>query len=295
MTFRDDDGPLMPWQAVPAPGDRPRRERPRFRPPVGIPDATPQVSTWRGAVVSIVLHGLLIALLLVPLAAPQLLPEMMQQGAGGPGPAGGGGGGTGGTGGEKLEERVRYIEVAPPPPAPSTPSILPPLTPPPEEKKPEVKPPAPAVDIDTDVKVPDIAASVSAVRGTGGGTGNDGTAGSGPGSGGGVGSGVGTGRGNNVGPGTGGGPGTVYPPQIRTANMGAYVTFPQKLRPYIATAYFDVDERGNSTLIAVQPELKDRTWRKKIEETLRQYSFRPATRFDGTPVRDTAMVGIDLQ
>ena len=271
--------------AVPQPA-----RRPRYRPPVGIPAGIPETRTWRGALASIVLHGLIIALLLVPLAAPQLLPEMLQQGAGGPGPAGGGGGGPRGSGGEKLEERVRYIEVKPAAPPSTTPSIVPPV--PVEEKKPEVKPPVPIVDIKTDVKLPDLG-SVSVVRGTGGGTGSDGSAGSGPGSGGGVGSGIGTGRGSATGPGTGGGPGTVYPPQVINANFGALMGLPQKLKPYVAVAYFDVDEKGNGTLIAVQPPLRDRGWRRKLEEALGEYKFRAATRWDGTPVRDTTTVTIE--
>lgn len=290
MTSRDDEHSPTPWDhAVPAGAAPQPARRPPYRPPVGIPAAIPETRTWRGALASILLHGLIVALLLVPLAAPQLLPEMLQQGAGGPGPAGGGGGGTRGSGGEKLEERVRYIEVKPAAPS-ATPSIVPPV--PVEEKKPDVKPPLPIVDLKTDVKLPDLA-SVSVVRGTGGGTGNDGTAGSGPGSGGGVGSGVGTGRGSSVGPGTGGGPGTVYPPQVINANFGALMGLPQKLKPYVAVAYFDVDEKGNGTLIAIQPPLRDRGWRRKLEEALGEYKFRAATRWDGTPVRDTTTVTIE--
>lgn len=272
-----------------------RGGRPRYRPPVGIPDALPEVPWWRGSVVSILLHALVIALLLVPLAAPELLPEILNQGAGGPGPAGGGGGGRRGTGGESLEERVRYIDVAPPPPAAAPDPTR--LQPPVEEKKPEVVPPAapppPSVDVKTDVKLPEVSSSVSAVRGQGGGTGNDGTNGSGPGSGGGVGSGVGTGRGSSVGPGTGGGPGTVYPPQPTNLVLPP-PSLAQKYRPYIATAYFDVDEKGNATLIALQPPARDRDYHRKLLATLQDYRFRPAVRSDGTPVRDTVGVGIEV-
>lgn len=266
--------------------------RPRLRPPVGIPEAMPEGPRWRGTVLSVVLHALVIALIITPFAAPDLLPEILNEGAGGPGPAGGGGGGRGGTGGEAQQERVRYIDVAPPsaPPDPTR------LQPPVEEKKPEEqKPPqpvAPMVDVKVDAKLPDMS-TVSVVRGTGGGTGNDGTNGSGPGSGGGVGSGVGTGRGSGVGPGTGGGPGTVYPPSPVNLVMPP-TGLGQKHRPYIATAFFDVDERGTATLIDVQPAARDRDWHRKLVSVLRDYRFRPATRWDGTPVRDTFPVHIEV-
>src|SRR6185436_12567939 len=52
--------------------------------------------------------------------------------AGGPGPAGGGGGGNRGTGG--VRERVKFIQVAPPP----TPAVV---TPPPVVQPPVIQPP----------------------------------------------------------------------------------------------------------------------------------------------------------
>jgi hypothetical protein len=264
-----------------------RGGRPRYRPPIGIPSAVAE-PTWKGTAASVALHALIIALILAPLAAPAVFPEILNQGAGGPGPAGGGGGGRRGTGGESIEERVNYVRPAAPA-APDPTRLQPPV----EEKKPDPvtppTPPAPAVDIKTDVKVPDIAATVSAVRGTGGGTGSDGTNGSGPGSGGGVGSGVGTGRGTGEGPGTGGGPGTIYKPSpvnVVVPPMG----LAQRFCPYAPKAYFDVDEKGGTTLVALQPPSRDRDFQKKMLAALRDYRFRPATRLDGTPVRDTAEV-----
>ena len=291
MSFDDAYAPTPAGTPDGTPAPAGRGGRPRYRPPIGIPDAVPEAPRWRGTLASVALHALIIALILAPLAAPAILPDMMNQGAGGPGPAGGGGGGRRGTGGDRVEERVNYVR--PVPAAAPDPTQF---QPPPVEKKPEVVPPTPqppAVDIKTDVKIPDVASTVSAVHGTGGGTGNDGSNGSGPGSGGGVGSGVGTGRGTGVGPGTGGGPGTIYPPQptnlvIPPPGLG------QKYRPYVATAYFDVDEKGNATLIALQPPARDRDYNRKLMATLVDYRFRPAVRWDGTPVRDTATVGIEV-
>lgn len=293
MSFDDDFATAPGSFGLPdQPGYGPRPGRPRYRPPIGIPEAIQEGPKWRGTLASIALHALIIALLIAPLAAPALMPEMMNEGAGGPGPAGGGGGGRRGTGGENVQERVRYVQ--PPAAAPAAPPDPTRLQPPVEEKKPEVKPPTPAapmVDIKTDVSVPDVA--VSMVRGQGGGTGSDGTNGSGPGSGGGVGSGVGTGRGTGVGPGTGGGPGTIYPPQPTNLVMPP-PGLAQKHRPYVATAFFDVDERGNATLIALQPPARDRDYNRKLLATLQDYRFRPAVRWDGTPIRDTATVSIEM-
>jgi protein TonB len=295
MSFDDEFGIVPGAAGIPGlPGEAAaqRGGRPRYRPPIGIPAALPEPAGWRGTVLSVVLHVLIIALLLAPLAAPALMPEVLNEGAGGPGPAGGGGGGRRGTGGQDVQERVRYVS---PPSAPAAQPDPTRLQPPVEEKKPEptpATPAAPIVDIKTDVKLPDVS-SVSAVRGQGGGTGSDGSNGSGPGSGGGVGSGVGTGRGSGTGPGTGGGPGTVYPPTPANVVLPP-MNLAQKHRPYTASAFFDVDERGNATLIAVQPPTGDRDYNRKLYAALRDYRFRPAVRWDGTPVRDTAVVEFTL-
>jgi protein TonB len=291
MTYDDAFAmPPRPEGGLPDAAARATGGRPRYRPPIGIPNALPETPTWRGVLAAVLLHALVIALIVIPFAAPELLPDMLNQGAGGPGPAGGGGGGRGGTGGEQIEERVNYIRPTPPPAAAPDPTRL---TPPVEEKKPEEVPPATpppvSVDVKTDVTLPDVSTSVSAVRGTGGGTGNDGSNGSGPGTGGGVGSGVGTGRGSSVGPGTGGGPGGIYPPVPQNVVLPP-MGLAQKYCPYEPKAFFDVDERGGATLIAVQPPARDRGYQKQMLAILKDYRFRPATRTDGTPVRDTAMV-----
>ncbi len=230
---------------------------------------------------SVLLHLLILMLVAGPWVVREAL-VLEQQGAGGPGPAGGGGGGRRGTGG-LIQERVRFVQVLAPV-APiakvETPVVKPPVIPPPPQPVPQPVPPA------AQQAAPVVDASM--VTGVGGGSGKDGTSGSGPGSGGGVGSGVGTGRGSGTGPGTGGGTGKIYPP-TPTNLVILPIPVPSKVRPYKLVAFFDVDERGNTTLISFNPS-KDNGYNKKIREMLLEFRFRPAVRADGTPVRDTTSI-----
>ena len=234
----------------------------------------------RGVVTSVIVHALLLFLVVGPVWMHDTL-FAVREGAGGPGPAGGGGGGTRGTGG-LLRERVRFVQVAPAP-APVANLVAPVVKPP--EVKPQPKPePTPTPP----VAQPGETKDASQVTGVGGGTGNDGTAGSGPGTGGGVGSGNGTGRGSGIGPGTGGGNGKIYPP-TPTNLVILPIPVPAKVRPYTLIAYFDVDERGNTTLLSFTPS-KDASYNRKVREMLLEFRFRPAVRADGTPVRDTTWI-----
>ena len=256
---------------------------------------------WRGPLLSILLHALVILLLALPvfMSTPEFLEE--QEGGGGAGPAGGGGGGSGGTGGtpRRLEESIRYIEVAPEPDPvlpPLEPVVVPPVTPPvvpPPE--PVVPPPQPVVEapppVAPEIKVEPVPAAVtpaSLVNGTGGGSGNDGSLGAGPGSGGGIGSGIGTGRGSGVGPGTGGGAGTIHTPSVIQVFMPPF-PIPDRIRPYKVVAQFDVDEKGKVLKVAFN-ESKDRDYNKKMRAMLGEVRFRPATTFEGVPIRATAVI-----
>jgi hypothetical protein len=253
--------------------------RPSLRPPIGIPvPPGAEERGWRSYLLSFVLHTTLILLMILPpLLGSGMLDEQLQ-GAGGPGPAGGGGGGTRGTGGtdRPLEERLRYIQVAPTP-APAAPAV-PETVPPPEEKKEETPPP-----VDLKIDAPDTKLDFSVAPGTGGGTGADGTAGTGPGSGGGVGLGVGTGRGSSTGPGTGGGPGTIYPPTPTDVFIPP-MPVPQRIKGTTVIALFDVDETGNVVKFDFT-ETRDGGYNRRLREVFRNTRFRPATRWDGTPVR----------
>lgn len=258
---------------------KPRRP---LRPLHGIPDPDKR-GPW-GVILSSLLHALIIlALVLPPLIARQLTaPD--EEGAGGAGPSGGGGGGTRGSGGAVRPERVRFLHFASPPasappPAAATPQAI--VVPPPPEPKPEAPVAAPAAQ-------QPAAAPSMATPGTGGGSGNDGSGGNGPGSGGGVGSGVGTGRGSGTGPGTGGGGNEIFPPTV--TNLAILpIPVPNRVRPYKLVAQFEVDERGNARLLAFNPT-RDSGYNRKIREMLSEVRFRPATRADGTAVKDTAYI-----
>lgn len=276
-----------PWEASATPS-----ERPRYRPPVGIPVRDER--GWRGVVASILFHLLIVFLLTAPWTVPATL-EFIEQGAGGPGPAGGGGGGTGGTGGIRANEGLRFVQIAPPPPAAVvTPPVVPPPVPPPEVKKPEEpavvpapvpqpplpQPPAPTAATPTEATAP--------IAGTGGGTGTDGTAGSGPGSGGGVGSGVGTGRGSGVGPGTGGGNTAVHSPTPKELFIPPQPV-PNSVRGSEVIAQFDVDERGRVLKCEFTPT-RDRGYNRKLRDMLCSMQFRAAVTPDGRPVRAVAQI-----
>jgi protein TonB len=262
-----------------------RQVRP-YRPPIGIPAA--RENGRLGVAISIALHAILAALLLVPFATHVVQPIL--QGAGGPGPAGGGGGGQGGTGGAKRQahEGLRFIQVAPePPPAapkavtPAPPVVMPPrpVEPPPVEEPP--KPEAPETKVD-------VASASAPTAGTGGGTGSDGTNGTGSGSGGGIGTGVGTGRGSGIGPGTGGGTQANYPP-VPVEMYLQPMPIPDRLRGFRVIAEFDVDETGRVVSFTFT-ETRDAGYNRRLREVVRSIRFRPGSRPDGTPIRMKAQV-----
>ncbi len=270
--------PVLP----PVSFEKPKRP---LRPLHGIPD--PAGRSQSGWILSSLFHGLiLLSLLLPPLVARQLA-EPDQQGAGGADRAGGGGGGTRGSGGQVNPERVRFLHFAAPasaPPPPPAATVQPTLTPPPPP--PEPKPEAPVTPAPLAAQA--AAAPAVTAAGTGGGTGNDGSVGNGPGSGGGVGSGVGTGRGSGVGAGTGGGRDEIFPPRVINFTI-LPLPVPSRVRPYKLIAQFEVDERGNARLLAFNPS-RDSGYNRKIREMLSDIRFRPATRADGTAVKDTAYI-----
>lgn len=268
----------------------PRRPLPALALPKGREDRR------AGALLSILLHALIIGLLVAPIAAGRELVERAQ-GAGGPGPAGGGGGGRGGTGGQTTE-RLQYIVVAPPPaaaPVP-TPAVQPVVEPP----KPVVTPPVPVVTppaiqaptVDEKASPATKPLDVAATLGVGGGSGRDGTNGNGPGSGGGVGSGIGTGRGSGVGPGTGGGTQTNYPPSPIELFMPP-MPVPSSVQGSHVIAEFDVDETGRVLSVEFTPT-RDRGYNKRLDEVFRSFKFRPGTRPDGTPIRMKYQLVVDL-
>lgn len=275
--------------SLPDTADVPPSERPRYRPPIGVPVGNQR--RVRSLLISIGIHLLIIILLIVPFTSPELIREVL--GAGGLGPAGGGGGGNRGTGGIAKYERLQFVRIAPaptPPPALVKPPTLKPIVPPPPPTKPVVNPPPqpaaptpPSTAAATDAK--------SLVTGTGGGAGTDGSAGAGPGSGGGVGSGVGTGKGTSVGPGTGGGPGTVYPP-APTELFLPPLPVPNKAKGTVVVV-FDVDSTGKVMDLQFTPT-RDGAYNRKLREALVAIRFRPAVNAQGVPVRGKAEITYSL-
>lgn len=270
----DSDLPVIPYT------------RPPYRPPIGIP--LHDEGRRMGVAASIAVHALALLLIIMPFFADEIV-SAVTTGAGGPGPAGGGGGGNRGSGGSReaitKEERLRYVRVDPTPIV--TPSVLPPVPEPPKEEK----PPEPTIDIKTEL--PKEKMDLALATGVGGGTGNDGSAGAGPGSGGGVGSGVGTGRGTGTGPGTGGGEGTIYPPQPIQVLLPPFPA-PEKIKPYYLTVTFEIDVRGNVIGTPRFNPSKDAGYNRQVLATLRNFRFRPATKWDGTPVRASVTLGWEI-
>ena len=263
-------------------------QRPPLRPPIGIPPRDKPGRQWTA--LSLLFHVLVIFLVVAPpVFMATKLDYLPKTGAGGAGPAGGGGCGIGGTGGlRQVRERMRFLLL--PKPQAATPPVEPPQVKP--ETPPKVEPPKPpptpeppavqAAPVASDTK------DVNAVSGSNGGSGKDGTNGSGPGSGGGVGSGIGPGRGSGIGPGTGGGGDAIYPPAVISLPI-LPLPVPGKVRPYKMIAYFEVDTLGNARLLAFNPS-NDGGYNKRIREMLSEIRFRPATRPNGRPVVDTAVV-----
>lgn len=284
-TFTGDDG---------GDGSVPIAEtRPRYRPPVGIPEVAGH--RREATLASLLLHiALIVLVLLPPIWISKQIDATQQRGPRGDGRAGGGGGGNKGTGGA---ERIRFFSV----PEPGAPQMVvpeeipPPVPPPPKEEKPPEPPPPPPAPVEEVKSVSDSASKgsvnpQSVEPGVGGGAGNDGSAGNGIGKGGGTGSGIGTGAGSGVGSGTGAGDGDseIYPPTVIALPI-LPLPVPKKVRPYKMVAYFEVDTLGKATLLDFNPS-NDRGYNKRIREMLSEIRFRPAVMRSGKAVLDTAIV-----
>lgn len=269
-----------------------RSARHRSLPAVGLPVKREDRRGW--GLLSALLHMLLIALLITPLASHEGIVIERPQGAGGLGPAGGGGGGRRGTGG--VQEHIRYVQVAPPAPKPQAAVVPTPVVqprpqpvPPPALKPPEITPEAKP---EITVAAAKAAEPSAPVPGSGGGTGRDGSAGNGPGSGGGVGSGIGPGRGSGIGPGTGGGVQANYPPSP-TELFIPPLPMPDKVRGFHLVAEYDVDSTGKVVDFTFTPT-RDGSYNKRLSDVLRSFKFRPGTRPDGTPIRMKAQIVYDF-
>jgi protein TonB len=247
-----------------------------------------------GLALSVLIHALIIALIVVPLVYSRTIIERMEQGAGGRGPAGGGGGGSRGamTTPPGYVETLRYVRVRAEPLR--TPTSIPPVAPPvlPRVEPPKPQPPTPPVVAPQASTTPAATTVVASTAGTGAGTGDAGAAGAGTGSGGGTGSGLGTGKGNGVGPGTGGGTQANYPPQPIEFFLPP-LPAPRSVQGFRFVAEFDVDSTGR-VLDVKFSETPDGGYNRRIASVLHSMKFRPGTRPDGTALRMKAQLGYEF-
>lgn len=192
----------------------------------------------------------------------------------GPGAVGGGGGGG--------NKSVHFINLPPAPPRPGPVALV---APDPQENAVELVLPKP----DLKVIPPELAeiAPPTTVRrvvrrpqDVGAGTGQG--AGIGSGSGGGVGSGEGTGMGSGVGPGSGGG-GAAYAPEPRSI-LYPFEDPPASVRGKEYTVRFWVNSRGRVTRVAIEPEIEDSDFRKKLLDRMYEWVFYPARTVEGHSV-----------
>jgi len=271
---------------------------PPLRPPVGFPEQR-EGKTWRAAVISLVVHGLLLLLILAPAVAAVIL-HLDRRSAGVAGRTGGGGGRGGG--GRPVQETLRFVQTAPaapPVPSPTPRASVPPVVVPPV-KPPVVTPPpvAPPKPPPASVPPPTSSAIVPPNTGaapldTGGGAGLAAGIGpgTGPGTGGGTGAGTGSGAGNGRGPGTGG-----ERAARRKAAADVVTVYgvdpPRRPRPFHLHAVFAVDARGKATLLSVNAS-DDADYNHAIRQRLQETRFKPATLLDGTPVPDTVAIDVD--
>lgn len=230
------------------------------------------------AIVSALLHVLLIALL-IRLTARTVVPEAHSPIGDAFQLAAGGGGGGGGSSGAAFEH-------APPPPPPEVPVVPPPPVVPPVT--PEVVPPRPepAVTAPPRDSTPSSAAPAAGTGGGGGG-------GTGTGTGTGSGSGVGPGSGSGTGGGSGsGGPGG-SPPRNKQMIIPS-LDAPKALRGRTVDVVFTVDAAGVVTDVEVKPPIPDRGYAKKFEETMRGYRFIPGRDENGKAVAGVVTITVTL-
>lgn len=223
------------------------------------------------AAIAVVLHLLIVVLLVAPWAyfdstvRAGLMSALM------------GGGGGGGRGGEA--QAAAYISVPAPraPPPPVRTPVPTPVTPPPVPQTPVAADAVPAPD--TVVTPPTGVAAPGQGRSDGPGKGS--------GSGGGEGTGSGTGSGGATGPGKGGNGGAGMPPIQRQMIMPPNSGIPKELKGKTVVVTFVVSASGEVLRVSERPIIDDRSFRRRLEDIMRAYRFRPARDSLGVPVMGT--------
>ena len=251
---------------------------------------------WAGAI-SVALHVLLLALMIVPLLIVHDA-EDATSGAGGLGPAGGGGGGSrGGARDPYIHEDLRFVHVAPPPPPPVSPpkpnALVPPVPTPIPPPKPVVVPP-PAVPPPTAEAPPakpdttPVTVATGPAPGPGNGAGTHGRAG------------CRSRNGRRHGHrqrdpaaaresdrGMVEGRETIFPPTAELLLIPE-LPVPGALRGKTFIVHFEIDETGRVARVDV--DTGDSRYDRRLRDRFMQFKWRPAHRADGTPVA----AGIDV-
>lgn len=197
--------------------------------------------------------------------------------------------GSGGGGGGHYGTTMQYVALAPP----AVPAALQvaPVVPPPPVPVATPEPVAPVPE-SPPVPPPDTLRAAAAGTATDSGAAAGRAAGSGPGSGGGTGGGQGTGTGTGVGggrgPGSGGEGNGARPPEPRQLIIPP--EFPRSMRGARIEVTFWVAESGRVQRVTFLPEVPDRGYRRRLEEVLLDYRFRPARDEAGRAVPGTTRV-----
>ena len=250
---------------------RPRIPQARFPEPPGL--------SFRYLVISVIIHAVVLAALVWAQVSEVERPPV----SGFAGLAGGGGGGGG--------PQITYIALAPPPAAPSAALEIPspprelPL-PVPEVKEITKNVPRVTQDLPKNIRPIQLARTVGAGAGIGGGRGAE------TGSGGGIGSGEGTGIGSEVGPGSGG-DGVVFPPTVRYTFLPP-LPRPSSVQGQTFLVRFAVDPQGRVADVEVEPRIPDGGYRKKFVDTMLRFRFKPAHLRDGTNVAGATVLVFTL-
>jgi len=232
-----------------------------------------------GVVASAAIHG---AIVVVMIVAAALGSDEVFRAVGGPGPRGGGGGGGGTV--------VQHIDL---PPLEAAGAVVAPEV---ERPVPRLQLPNPNVAqlaVSTQrVELREVTGQVLPALRLGSGPGSGGGPGAGTGSGGGVGSGQGTGVGSGQGPGTGGEGGSIFPPEPKFIIVPA--DRPNSVRGRQYAVHFWVNAEGKVTRVEVDPDIPDRSYRRKFLDQMFQFQFTPARTLDGVPVDGQIVIPIAL-
>jgi TonB family protein len=85
----------------------------------------------------------------------------------------------------------------------------------------------------------------------------------------------------------------VFPPEPKYSILPP-LPKPASVRGQTYRVRFWVDVSGRVTTVEVTPRIPDGEYRRKFLDLMRQYTFTPARRADGTPVRGETVVVITL-